>query len=414
MTGVSEPDETGRATGGPETGGPESGASTEGRVAGIRVALVLATSTGGVGQHVRSLAAGLVEHGAVVTVCGPAATEEQFRFTATGASFRPVEIAAGLRPGHDASAVAALARQLGDAEIVHAHGLRAGLVAALARRASRLRPFRAAGVRPGGALAPLVVTWHNVVLADGWQAGVYAQLERLVARSADITLCASGDLLGRVLRLGGRDVRPAPVAAPPLPEPSRDPVEVRTELLGPERAANPLVLSVGRLHPQKGYDTLVAAAARWRDLTPRPIVVIAGSGPSEAELHAKIAASGAPVQLLGHRADVADLLAAADLAVVTSQWEARQLFAQEALRAGRPLVATAVGGIPELVGDAAVLIPAGDVDALDAAVRKLLENPDLRAGYVDRGLARAATWPTERDTVAQIEAVYAELLGRGG
>ena len=83
--------------------------------------------------------------------------------------------------------------------------------------------------------------------------------------------------------------------------------------------------------------------------------------------------------LLGHRTDVADLLAGADLAVVTSDWEARQLFAQEALRAGVPLVATAVGGLPELVGDAAALVPPGDVDALDAAVRALLDDPAARA-----------------------------------
>ena len=92
--------------------------------------------------------------------------------------------------------------------------------------------------------------------------------------------------------------------------------------------------------------------------------------------------------LLGHRTDVADLLAAADLAVVTSDWEARQLFAQEALRAGVPLVATAVGGLPELVGDAAVLVPPGDVDALDAAVRRLLDDPHGARGATPRA-ARA-------------------------
>ncbi|GAB3982396.1 hypothetical protein GCM10027615_65060 [Plantactinospora veratri] len=113
--------------------------------------------------------------------------------------------------------------------------------------------------------------------------------------------------------------------------------------------------------------------------------------------------------LLGHRTDVADLLAGADLAVVTSDWEARQLFAQEALRAGVPLVATAVGGVPELVGEAAVLVPPDDVDAVDQAVRALLADPDRRAALAGLATVRAAQWPTEAETVATVAALYAEL-----
>src|SRR6185503_11200070 len=102
---------------------------------------------------------------------------------------------------------------------------------------------------------------------------------------------------------------------------------------------------------------------------------IAGTGPAYRQLAAQILSARAPVTLLGHRDDVGDLLAAADLAVVTSVWEARQFFAQEAMRAGTPLVATSVGGLPDLVGDAARLVPPGDVDALDVAVRELLGDP---------------------------------------
>jgi len=109
---------------------------------------------------------------------------------------------------------------------------------------------------------------------------------------------------------------------------------------------------------------------------------------------------------------VADLLGAADLALVTSVLEARQMFAQETLRAGVPLVATAVGGLPELVGDAAVLIPPRDVDALDAAVTALLDDPVRRAELARRGPLRAAAWPTEAQVVDQIEALYAELTGQ--
>ncbi|MEV0396936.1 glycosyltransferase family 4 protein [Polymorphospora rubra] len=359
------------------------------------VALVLASSTGGVGQHVASVARGLVDGGAAVTVCGPAATEEQFRFTAAGARFVAVEIPASPTPA-DGRAVAALRRVLaGPVDVVHAHGLRAGLVAALARPAQ-----------------PLVVTWHNAVLATGLRGQVSRLVERVVARAARVGLGASQDLVDRARALGARDARLAPVAAPALPAPRRSRAAVRAEFA--VAAAQPLIVSVGRLHPQKRYDILIDAAVRWRSLDPPPVVAIAGSGPSYIQLAARISAGRAPVSLLGHRTDVADLLAGADLAVVTSDWEARQLFTQEALHAGVPLVATDVGGIPELVGDAAVLVPPGDVDAVDAAVRDLLADDDRRADLGRRGRRRAETWPREADTVAALAAVYTELVPATG
>ncbi|MDG4798391.1 glycosyltransferase family 4 protein [Micromonospora sp. WMMD1082] len=355
------------------------------------VVLLLASSTGGVGQHVRALTRGLTAVGEPVLVCGPAATQDQFDFVAAGARFQPVEIPPNLTPA-DARAVTALRRLLAAerVSVVHAHGLRAGLVAVLARPA-----------------APLVVTWHNAVLAGGLRGSLSRLAERVVARGARVTLGASADLVARAAALGATDARLAPVAAPDLPAPRRRRAAVRAEFA--VTADQPLILSVGRLHPQKRYDVLVDAAARWRERNPPPAVVIAGSGPAYLPLAARVSAARAPVTLLGHRTDVADLLSGADLAVVTSDWEARQLFAQEALRAGVPLVATAVGGLPDLVGDAAVLVPPGDVDAVDAAVRELLDDDAGRAELARRGAARAATWPTEAATVAQLAALYAEL-----
>jgi glycosyltransferase involved in cell wall biosynthesis len=115
------------------------------------------------------------------------------------------------------------------------------------------------------------------------------------------------------------------------------------------------------------------------------------------------------VRLLGRRDDVPELLAAADAVVLPSRWEARALIAQEALHAGVPLVATAVGGTPELVGDAAVLVPYGDAAALADAVTGLLGDPARRTALTAAGRAQAATWPTEDDTVAQVLSVYDEL-----
>lgn len=357
---------------------------------GARIALVLASSTGGVGRHVGMLVDGLVASGHDVSVHGPATTDEQFGFARRGAAFVPIEIPASPQPG-DVLAVRALRRSLKGVDVIHAHGLRAGFVAGLARAAG----------------TPLVVTWHNLILAQGLRAKLYHPLERRVARAADVTLGVSTDLVERARELGGRDVRLAHVPAPVLPPPARGRDEVRDEL-GVE-PGRPLLLAVGRLHPQKGFESLVAA--RWSQ--PQPFVAIAGSGPSYMTLAQRISAEHAPVHLLGYRDDVPDLLAAADLVVVTSVWEGQPLFVQETLAAGVPLVATAVGGIPDVVGDGARLVAPHDVDAFTAAVEELLADPDELRRLGERGLARAATWPTERDTLEQVEAVYAQLRTRG-
>jgi len=370
-----------------------------------RVAEVLATSTGGVGTHLRSVLGPLGRAGASVRVCGPRATEELFGFTATGADFRPVGISAGLAPAADLRAVLALRRATRGADLVHAHGLRAGLVAA------------AASTLAGERDRPLVLTLHNA-LPDG--GGLRRRLlqtaERATIRGADVVLAASADLADNARALGARDVRVAPVAAPPLTPPQRPRPDVRREI-GLDDDQRPLVVAVGRLHPQKGYDLLLDAVVRWTAdprLRPAPLVAIAGDGPLHGELAARIAAERLPVVLLGRRTDVADLLGAADVCVLPSIWEARSLTAQEALRAGTPLVATAVGGIPELVGDAAELVPAGDAEALAEAVTAVLTDPAEIARLGTAGPRQAATWPDEAATAAELVALYRELIGPPG
>ncbi|MCZ2820213.1 glycosyltransferase family 4 protein [Modestobacter sp. VKM Ac-2977] len=372
---------------------------------GRRIAEVLATSTGGVGTHLRSVLSALARSGAAVRVCGPRATEELFGFTATGADFRPVGISAGLDPVADLRAVHALRRATAGAELVHAHGLRAGLVAAVARALA------------GQRRRPLVLTLHNALPeGGGLRRRVLQAAERATIRGADVVLAASGDLADNARRLGARDVRVAPVSAPPLGPARRDRREVRREL-GLDDDRRPLVVAIGRLHPQKGYESLLDAVGRWSAdprLRPAPLVAIAGDGPLSDELSRRIAAEGLPVTLLGRRTDVADLLGAADACVLPSVWEARSLTAQEALRAGTPLVATAVGGIPELVGDAAELVPAGDAAALAETVARVLTDPAEIARLGAAGPRQAATWPDEAATAAALVDLYRELLGPPG
>ncbi|GAA4633268.1 glycosyltransferase family 4 protein [Actinoallomurus vinaceus] len=368
---------------------------------GLKVALVLATAAGGLGRHVRSVADGLRARGAKVVVLGPASADALFGFTASGTAFAPVEIADRPHPLGDVRAVARLRRLTRDADVVHAHGLRAGGLAALARVRTVPGPLRLGTAGP-----PLVVTLHNASIAGGLTGAAYATLERVVARGAAEVLGVSPDLEERMRSLGARSVGLALVPAPAAP-PSDDPEapkRIRAELGAGDR---PLILTVARLAEQKGLPTLLDAAAGWARLDAAPLVLIAGDGPLEAELRDRIAAERLPVRLLGRRSDVADLLAAADVAVLPSVWEGQPLIVQEILRAGRPLVATRVGGVPGMVGEAALLVPSGDAAALERAVGRVLDEPALAERLAAAAAERASRLPTDEDALDQLASVYA-------
>ncbi|MBV2151303.1 glycosyltransferase family 4 protein [Kitasatospora sp. SUK 42] len=370
----------------------------------LHVVLVLAASTGGIGAHVRSLAQGLVAHGVIVTVCAPDGTDALFGFSRTGARFHTVDITPTAGARSDATAIGELRRAFTGADVVHAHGLRAGLLSDLALRTAGRFP----GLRPE---TPLVVTSHHALLATGMERRLQRLMERRVARAADLVLGASSDLVARARELGATDARLGPVAAPPMPEGRLGRAEAREALLG-EGPDRPLVLAVGRLVPQKAFGLLLDATRELSALDPEPLLLLAGDGPEAGALRERVAAEKLPVRLLGYRTDVPDLLAAADVVVVSSRWEARSLVVQEAMRAGVPVVATAVGGIPELVGDAAVLVPPGDPAALGRAVRELLAAPARREQLVAAGHQQAETWPDEAATVAQVLSTYDELVQR--
>ena len=347
----------------------------------MRVALVLGASVGGIGTYVRNLAEHCVAQGDEVVVAGPQSTEDRFAFSATGARFVPLT--------SPSKSLLPLRRVLAEADVVHSHGLRAAAMTNLARAGRR-------GPRH-------VVTLHNAIFPDGLRAHIAGScVERLAVRPADAVLGASADLARRAKELGAKQAALVPVPAPPLPEPTRPPAELRAELLKVHEEI--LLLAVGRLAPQKSLPLLLDAVDELRDLPLR--LVIAGAGPLRAGLAARIDEERPRVTLLGHREDIADLLAAADLFVLSSRWEARALVVQEALRAGVPVVATAVGGIPDLVGGAASLVPWNDAPALAAAIRAVLADPDLRDGLRAAGPVQAATWPTAAEALAAARAWY--------
>lgn len=362
----------------------------------MRLTIVVGMTAGGVGMHVRSLVQRLGGLGIEVGVAGPPETEERFDFTGAGARFVPVRIGSAPNPPADLAAVRGLRRAFRGTDVVHAHGFRAAALSGLAL--GRRRPGR----------VPLLATWHNAVIATGPKRVLIAGLERLAARRADVTLGVSSDLVARARELGAPDVRLAPVAAPRVPA-KRDADAVRAELGAGDR---PLLLAVNRLAEQKGLDVLLAAAARWAERTPSPLVVVAGDGPLEDELAAAIARDDLPVRLLGRRTDVPDLLGAADVYVLTSVWEGRPLVIQEAMQAGLPVVTTAAGGVPELVGDGATIVPVGDVAAVADAVSALLDDPRSRADLGARARKQAETWPDEDDNARLVADLCRDLTGR--
>jgi glycosyltransferase involved in cell wall biosynthesis len=379
----------------------------------VKVAFVLGTSTGGTARHVRMLAGGAAARGVTVEVFGPARTGADFAFGAlAGVEFTPVEIADRPRVRRDLRAVRRL-RQLAAAwrpDVVHAHGLRAGALTAIALALVRPTVYPP---RPA-----MVVTAHNAPPAGGVTGAVYRVLERIVARSADSVLCVSADLEDRMRAAGARRVGHALVPAASLAaEPpaatavSASGVSAETpvglSLPGDPVPGRPLVLAAGRLAPQKGFGTLLEAAARWRDIRPEPLLVIAGKGPLAAELKGEAARLGLDVRFPGHRDDMPALLAAAAVFVLPSVWEGQPLIVQEALRAGVPVVATRAGGTPALTGeDAAVLVPPGDARRLADGVRAVLTDEVLAARLRKAAAARALALPGEDAAVAAALAEY--------
>jgi glycosyltransferase involved in cell wall biosynthesis len=376
----------------------------------VKVAFVLGTSTGGTARHVRMLAAGAAARGVSTEVFGPAQTDEDFAFGAiAGVEFTPVEIADRPRVRQDLRAVRRLGRLTAAwrPDVVHAHGLRAGALTAIALTFVRPTVYQP---RPA-----LVVTVHNAPPAGGVTGAVYRVLGRIVARSADSVLGVSADLEERMRAAGARRVGRALVpafAAAPAPGVSAE-TPAGLGLAGDPAPGRPLVLAAGRLAAQKGFGTLLEAAARWRDLKPEPLLVIAGEGPLAGDLKAQAARLGLDAKFPGQRDDMPALLAAAAVFVLPSVWEGQPLILQEALRAGVPVVATRAGGTPELTGeDAAVLVPPGDPARLADAVRAVLTDVVLAARLRKAAAARALTLPDEDAAVLAALAEYDAVTRR--
>lgn len=292
--------------------------------------------------------------------------------------------------------VTGLRRRLKDQpmDVLHSHDYKANLVGLLATRGMKRRPALVSTPRHSET-TPLLVALQ-------WMDGLLLRRFDRITESSEMSMKRLRRNSG--LRAKLRLVRHGHEAGS----------FGRGEALPPHEDA--LIVSiVGRLHEVKGHEFFLRAMAPVAERIPTVRVWLVGEGPLEVKLRTicgKLGIAGS-VDFLGYREDVDQILSASRVTVVSSRFETSCRTAMEALHLGCPLVATPVGGIPEMVGDneAGLLTPYGDVEAMARAVIRVLEEPGLAERLSRRGLERCLTLGTHDDAAAELAAIYAEAMG---
>ena len=261
-------------------------------------------------------------------------------------------------------------------DVLHTHGYKADIYGCLA-----VWPNRAA-------LAATCHNWPDKSLTMR----AYAAIDRWVLRRFDRVATASATV--------AEILSSAKVAAPKLqivpngvdmaPFRDADP-RLRHELgVGSE----PLIGFIGRCVPDKGGDQLISAAQAVRASYPNAKFVFVGDGPARGEWESLARKLGIASQVLftGLQTDMPGVYASLDMVVLPSFVENMPMCLLEALSAARPVVATAVGAVPQVIipGVTGLLCDPGDVDALSAAIKRLLREPDLARALGNHGRAHVA------------------------
>jgi glycosyltransferase involved in cell wall biosynthesis len=277
------------------------------------------------------------------------------------AGVRPIRLGRARRPSPGALLRLASLIRSARYSVVHAHLIEGELAAALALT-----------LAPG---PRLVITRHND--DPFWRRRVVRRLANWLAGRADRVIGIS-DHVGRSFADLG-----VPVEKLTTIHYGLEPAEAgraRAELGIPHDG--PLLGAVGRLVEQKGHDVLLRALAEL----PGARLAIVGEGPAEADLRARAASLGDRVHWLGWRPDGAECMAAFDVFVHPSRWEGLGLVLLEAMALARPIVASRVSAIPEIVvdGETGWLVPPDDPAALAGALRAAIDDP---AEARRRGLA---------------------------
>ena len=279
--------------------------------------------------------------------------------------------------------------------VVHAHNPTAGAAAALARMIARA-PETA-----------IVTTFHGVKPHE------IGRARRALALASDLTVGVSPTVTETLRTAGLASDRSATVFNGVDVDGTRDGRTVRREL-GVDDAE--LVVTVARYVEEKNYPLLLDALAMLVPRRPRLRALFVGVGPLENALREEVSWRGLDdaVTVTGQRVDAVDIAGAADVVVLPSDREAMPLALLEAMALARPVVATRVGGITDVVtdGDTGLLVPPGDAEAMAAAIGRLLGDPDLR-----RRLGASARTFTERTAtvdamVAEYARIYVDVVRR--
>ena len=193
-------------------------------------------------------------------------------------------------------------------------------------------------------------------------------------------------------------------------KPSDAPSTIREELGIPRDAT--LIVSTGRITRDKGFDTLCEVAKRFTD-RPDVFFAVAGDGAYREEFARKIAAAGQEkrVFLLGYRSDVDNLLKSSDIFLICTRHETLCISILEAARAGLPVVASDVGGIPEIVdSECGFLVSPEDEDGFVSALDKLIASPDLRRKMGENGKNKIADKFDDEKIEKQIDDLYRSVV----
>ena len=238
-------------------------------------------------------------------------------------------------------------------------------------------------------------------------------LTRLAFRRGVIPVAVSGEVAGWVSRVCG--VHACPVIRNGIPIGDYQRLAASRVAWRAEHGlsdADVAFVCVARLETQKNQALLLNAFARGFLAEPRAHLWLAGDGTCRSDLERRACELGLAgrIRFLGQRADVPQILAAADVFVLPSRNEGNPLALMEAMAAGLPVVATAVGGVPELVveGKSGLLVTSGDSDGLASAMLGLFRNPEMRR----RMAACSAAQAREGFSASRMAQAYAELYER--
>ncbi|MBX3436809.1 MAG: glycosyltransferase [Planctomycetaceae bacterium] len=266
------------------------------------------------------------------------------------------------------------------------------------------------------ARVPVVVAGVRVVEPDArWRMLWDGWTRRLV----DHTVCVSRGVADRYRKLGYRDdqLTVVPNGVDIERFTAASPANLSVFGIPPEART---VLSIGRLHPQKGQRDLIAAFDRCvrSGHTLDAHLLIVGDGPDRAALEDDVRSRGlgGRVHFAGWQPEVAPLLRAADLFVLSSLWEGMPNVLLEAMAAGRPCVATDVEGVGELVidGETGLLVRPSAAEMLSDAITRLLQDDDLATRLAATGQQRVREKFSWTSTIRGFEAVWRTLLTRKG